>query len=142
VELLLAQIAHRCVRNAARARRVLAYATERNDAMGMASAHADLLFSGAVARAVVSRLDHHRRSGVVSDMAVAQIGLDLALALRLADGTAHPSGVMADPAPLSYHRPDVAETVRESDHVPKSAVPGGSDATTDRIRTTQARADV
>jgi hypothetical protein len=142
VELLLAQIAHRCVRNAARARRVLAYATERNDAMGMASAHADLLFSGAVARAVVSRLDHHRRSGVVSDMAVAQIGLDLALALRLSDGAGHPSGVMVGPASLSYYRPDVAETVWESDQAPKSAEPGGSDATTDRTCTIEARADV
>ncbi|KAB2897967.1 MAG: hypothetical protein F9K40_12020 [Kofleriaceae bacterium] len=142
MELLLAQIARRCVRNAARARRVLVYATERSDAMGIASAHADLLFSGAVARAVVSRLDHHRRAGVVSAMAVAEIGLDLALALRLADGVGHPSGVMVAPASLSYHRPDVAETVRESDHVPKSAEPGGSDATTDRIRTIEARADV
>ncbi len=110
--------------------------------MGIASAHTDLNFTGAIARAVVSRLDHHRKAGVISDMAMAAIGLDLALALRLVEGADHPNGVMVTPQPVSYHRPDVAETVRESDGVPKIAVLGASDATTDRIHTIEAPADV
>ncbi|MBE7453857.1 MAG: hypothetical protein HS111_34805 [Kofleriaceae bacterium] len=142
MELLLAQIACRCVRNATRARRVLLYAAERNDAMGMASAEADLLFAGAVARAVVSRLDHHRRAGNVSDMAMAAIGLDLALALRLVGGGGHPNGVIATPGRVSYDGSDVAETVWDSDRVPRVAEQGGSAATSDRIRAIEAPADV
>lgn len=140
MEHLLAEISRRCLRNATRARRVLGCATERNDEKAIASAHADLVFSRAVARAVINRLEHLRQLGEISDMAVARIGHDLATTLRLvASAAGHPNRVMVSPQQASYHRPDVAETVRDSDSDAESA---GRAATCDRNRSIEASADV
>ncbi|MCX9078874.1 MAG: hypothetical protein OIN84_12965, partial [Candidatus Methanoperedens sp.] len=140
VELLLAQIAHRCLRAVTRARRVLTYATERNDHQALASAHADICFHGAIARAMVRRLDHHQQRGEIDDMAVARIGLDLATTLRLVETTPdHPYRVMVSSAPSSYHGSEVAETVRHSVPDRKITRP---DAPPDRIRSIEAPADV
>ncbi len=113
MELLLAQIALRCLRNATRARSTLAWARERGDERGVASAEADLGFAGAVARATVTSLHHRHRRGEIDDMAAAQIGVQLVETLRLV-ATAHTSGVMVETLPTSYHPADFPGILCES----------------------------
>lgn len=112
------------IRNVQQTPRRLRYANERNDQVPLATTFAASCY---------------QRRGE-DDIEVARIGRDLVAAPRLIGTTTdHPYRVMVNPARRSYHRSEVAETVRHSDPAPKSA---RSHATTDGIRSIRALADV
>lgn len=118
MELLLEEIAGRCLRNARRAAATLAAPRDERDEV---SARADLEFAGAIAWATVINLHHRQCSGHVDDMAAARIGLVLHETLQLV--AAHISGVMDGPREATDNRPIDVGSPREADLLPTSMTP-------------------